>query len=450
MSDYSIINADILLSSDNNTEVIDIRQNIMELAFYESLHRPYIDAHIVMVDDFGFRDQLSIQGTERINLVIATGEDINEGVINKTFFFSRITDALKNNERSEILAIDLVEEHVYVNAMKSISRSYTKRMEDMIVDIMDRELGREVIKSEGLEPSAQGERKVIIPYLSPLEAVNWIRDRITTKTGSPVYLHSDLYSRNIYMSSLEQLMAEDLRNEKLPLRFNDASASADPSQEKLTSYYQIKSFQQVDAEDSLALYEEGAIGSFYSNLDAGTGQTYGTHISVRNIIDDFYTYGMISKETSQSIFDPTLNIAGRPSDEYDALFIHQVTSSKTYNQFKSYHDEAIRLDENNAVFESRLKIKNKIIRQILKKNVIDIQMDGALYIEKKVSPGDRLRIVFLSPNTKADPDKRDGSLDTRRSGDYLLTDISHKMSLESHDISARLIKLGDLPSDFSL
>ena len=65
--------------------------------------------------------------------------------------------------------------------------------------------------------------------------------------------------------------------------------------------------------------------------------------------------------------------------------IHQVTSTKTYNQFKSYHDET-QLIEDDLLLESRLKVKNKVIRQMIRKNVIDIEMDGALFLEKKISP----------------------------------------------------------------
>ena len=77
-------------------------------------------------------------------------------------------------------------------------------------------------------------------------------------------------------------------------------------------------------------------------------------------------------------------------------------------------------------------------------------MNGALFIEKKISPGRRLRLLFLSPNTSGDFRDLSKTVDKRRSGDYLLTNLSHHMMEDSHKISARLIKLGDLPSDFVL
>lgn len=449
-SRYTIVNADLILSGDKElSNVIDIRNNIVELSFYESLHKSYIDCRIVMVDDFGLRNDLSTSGTERLSIVVADGNDPHTGVIEKTFFFSKVNDVVKNNERSEILSIDLVEDHVYVNAMKSISRSYESSLEDAILDIAERDLGKSVIKTSYFEKSSQGERKFIVPYLSPLEAISWLKDRMTTKTGSPSFLSGDLYSPYLYMTSLDLLLQEDPINLKLPLRYNDATMSANTEQETLRIYYEVNSFEEVDADDMLSLYEEGAIGSGYTNIDASSGQAYSSHITVREILEDFYSVGVMPDAANQTIFDPLLSIGGKPSDEYDALNIHQVTSSKTYNQFKSYHDEEPQLS-GNTLTESRLKIKNKVIRQILRKNVIDIEMNGALFLEKRVSPGRRLRCLFLNPNSSGDVKDLSKSIDLKKSGDYLLTNTFHRMVDDNHRVTARLIKLGDLPSDFQL
>jgi hypothetical protein len=449
-SRFNIINADIIFSSDKEqSNLIDIRSSIIELVFYESLHKAYVDARIVIIDDFGLRTQLSTTGTERISLVVADGNDPAQGVIEKTFFFSKVNDVVKSNERSEILSIDLVEDHVFVNAMKTISRSYESTLEDAIIDIAARDLGKEVVKTNYSEPSAQGERKTIVPYISPLEAMYWLRDRMTTRIGSPMFLHGDLFSSSLFLSSFDKLLQEDVLNKKLPLRYTDATQSGEDEQEGLRIYYEINDFKEVDAEDQLALYEMGAVGSSYTNIDAGTGQTFTSHVTVRDILDDFYTSGVINKATTQSVFDPSLTIGGRPSDEYDAININQVTSTNTYNQFKSYHDESLVLEGDN-LSQERLKVKSKIIRHILQKNVIDISMNGSLFFERRISPGRRLRILFLSPNAQGDLTDLSKTVDMKKSGDYLLTNTQHRMMDDNHRVSARLVKLGDLPSDFSL
>ncbi len=447
-SQFGILEASIILSSvKNEDKVVDVRGNIVEVNLFENLYKPYVDSTIVLIDDFGLKNSLNIQGTERLKLVLGDVENPEEPVVVKYFFFSKINDTQKMNERAELLSISLVEEHVYIDAIKQFSKSYTDELENIITSIADNELGKTVVKSL-FEPSVQGPRKIIVPYLSPLEAIQWLRDRATTRTGSPIFLSGSLYTNSLVMSSLDGLLREDVINDKLPLRYSSAISGVDADQDQLRPYYEIMSFKEVDAENSLALYENGAIGSFYASIDAGTGVLSGDHISVRDILDEFYTNKLISADTNQSVFDPSLEIDGKLSDEYNSLHIHQVVSSNTYNQFKSYHDETSLLGENNSLIESRLKAKNKIIRTFLKKNIIDIGMNGSLFFKGKISVGRKLRLLFLNSNVQGDLKDTNDQIDKRKSGDYIILATNHRLADEKHTTILRLTKLGELPKDF--
>ena len=447
-SQFGILEASIILSSvKNEDKVVDVRGNIVEVNLFENLYKPYVDSTIVLIDDFGLKNSLNIQGTERLKLVLGDAENPEEPVVVKYFFFSKINDTQKMNERSELLSISLVEEHVYIDAIKQFSKSYTDELENIITSIADNELGKTVVKSL-FEPSVQGPRKIIVPYLSPLEAIQWLRDRATTRTGSPIFLSGSLYTNSLVMSALDGLLREDVINDKLPLRYSSAISGVDADQDQLRPYYEIMSFKEVDAENSLALYENGAIGSFYASIDAGTGVLSGDHISIRDILDEFYTNKLISADTNQSVFDPSLEIDGKLSDEYNSLHIHQVVSSNTYNQFKSYHDETSLLGENNSLIESRLKAKNKIIRTFLKKNIIDIGMNGSLFFKGKISVGRKLRLLFLNSNVQGDLKDTNDQIDKRKSGDYIILATNHRLADEKHTTILRLTKLGELPKDF--
>jgi len=449
-SQFGILEASIITSSTNNEDrVVDVRGNVLEVVFYENLYKPYIDATIAIIDDFGLRDALSIQGTERLKLVLGDAEKPEEPVAVKYFFFSRIADVQRMNERSELLLINLVEEHVYIDSVKQFSRSYTGKLEDIISTISANELGKQV-QQVNFEGSVQGTRKIIVPYMSPLESIQWLRDRATTRTGSPIFLYSSLYNDNLFMSDLDSLLKEPVFNNKLPLRYTSATASASETEENLRPYYEIISFKQTNSEDTQSLYENGAIGSYYASIDAGTGTVSGSHISVRDLIDEFYTNELISPDTVQTIFDPSLEIDGRLSDEYNSLHIHQVVSSGTYNQFKSYHDETSLLDASNSVIESRLKVKNKLIRMLLKRNVIDIGMNGSLFFEGKMPVGRRIRVLFLNSNVEGDLKDPTKQIDRRKSGDYLVLAINHRLVQEKHTAILRMSKLGELPKDFRL
>ena len=448
---YSIKEVVIILpNQDENDTLLDIRANVLEINFFENIAKPYVDARIAIIDDFGLKNTLNIQGTERIRITIGGEDESNAPIVQKTFFIGKISDTKRLNERSEVVSMDLIEEHVFVNAIKQISRSFSTTIEDIITDLCENELGKSVVPYR-FNKTAQGVRKVIVPYLSPLEAIQWIKTRATSKTGAPVYLYGDLYSNNLYLSDLDSLLSEqEALNLDLPYRYTSAGGSADDKEESLRPYYEIISYREIDAEDTLLLYEEGVIGSSYTNLDAGTGVSVESHLSVRDILDEFYTNELISVNTAQTIFDPSLVIDGRLSDEYNSLHINQITSSNTYNQYQSIHDEAVVLTENGDITESRLKVKNKIIRMMLKRNQIDIGVSGRFFFEGKVPVGAKIRVLFLNPDVSDNKKEPSQQLDKRKSGDYLILATNHKLVQEKHNVVLRLTKLGELPRDFTL
>lgn len=446
-SQYSILEAAVISSSSSGEDnTVDIKSNVIELQFFEHIGKPYIDARIVFIDDMGLKAALGIQGTERMRIVVGDASKPEEPIIIKNFYFANITQTKRLNERSELLSVELVEEHVYVDAIKQFSRSYTANFEDIIENICNRDLGKSV-ERHLFTGSVQGERKIIIPYLSPIAAIQWLKNRATTKIGAPIYLYSSLFQDALVMSDLDNLLGENVINEDMPFRYSKSLQASDDPKRNL---YEIIEFSEIGGDNSLSLYEDGSIGSLYSNLDAGTGNSVDDHVTVRDIIDEFYTNGLLSTESIQSVYDPTLIIDGKLSDEYNSLHIHQVTSSGTYNQFLSYHDEATLLDGNSDIVESRLKVKNKIIRSILKKNMLDIGMNGTFFFSGSVSVGNKVRLLFLSSNASGDKKDYAEQIDMRKSGDYFIVAINHKMSSEKNITQLRLSKLGELPDDFKL
>lgn len=448
-SQFFILEAVIVSSRTTGVDVgVDVRSNILEINFFEDIYNPFVDARMAILDDFGLKTSLNIQGTERLKITVGKSPNPTDVLFTKYFFFSRIVDSLKQNERAEVLDIELVEEHVYINSIKQISRSYTQTLENIIESICLSEFEKKVDR-RFFSGSIQGERKVIIPYMSPLEAVNWLCMRATTRIGSPLFLYATLYDKNLVFSDLDSLLKEEVLNEKFPLLYSSALASTEGGKQDIRNYNEIMALKETSKYDALSLYEEGSIGSYYATLDAGTGRTVGSHVSIRSIFDEFYSNEVLTSDVEQMIYDPTLEIAGKLSDEYNSVHIFQITSSNTYNQYRSYHDETTLLDKDNNVVESRLKVKNKIIRSILRKNSIDIAMTGTLYFERKISVGNRIRVLFLDTNVESTNLDISEQIDKKKSGDYLIMAIHHRLGSE-HMAFLRISKFGELPKNFSI
>ena len=440
----------VLISSrvQGNDVEVDIKSSLLEFKTFENIGKPYVDAQLVFIDDFGLKDTLSIAGTEKFRIVLGNPNDPQGEVFTKFFFISQINDSERLNDNSEIISVSLVEDQLYIDSVKQISRSFTGNIEDIITNICSIELGKTVEKFVTQSGSAQGVRKIVVPYMSPLEAIQWILTRATTRIGGPLYLYSTLYSNNLLLSDFDGLMQQPIFNKDFPLRYAEAGAAIDQKDDRLRPYFQVLNYREQNGDNLMLQMENGNVGSMYTNVDAGSGSVLGDHISIRDIVDEFYTNDLLDPNTAQTMFDPSLLIGDKLADEYNSANIFQVTSTGTYNQFLGYHDEAALTDVNGDLIESRLKIKNKIIRAILKKNIIDIGIDGRLMIESKCSVGARIRVLFLSTQPEvSDEATLYDRLDKKKSGDYLIMAVQNYFRQENHAATLRLAKIGDIPED---
>jgi hypothetical protein len=241
-SRYKLTSA-IVNPSFSDTTSIDIRNNVIETHIYENLETPYVTCRIVVIDDFGFRDRLRIRGTERVFLEYSKP------------------------------------------SVKSISKSFTGSIEAIIRQIVTGEFSK-VVRERDFTGTSQGERKVIVPYLTPIEAIQWIKTHGTTRLGAPIYCYSSFFESDILLSDLEGLLKREIFNKKFPLLYGQSIAALESRLQIARPYMEVEKFREVDTENSLELYEQGAIGSLYSMTDFGTGISNERHVSVRNILDE--------------------------------------------------------------------------------------------------------------------------------------------------------------------
>jgi hypothetical protein len=86
----------------------------------------------------------------------------------------------------------------------------------------------------------------------------------------------------------------------------------------------------------------------------------------------------------------------------------------------------------------------------MKKNMLDIGMNGTFFFSGSVGVGNKVRLLFLSSNAEGDNKDFVEQIDMRKSGDYFIIAINHKLTSEKNITQLRLSKLGELPDDFKL
>lgn len=429
---YKIVKADITADRfGDNT--LDIKTLISELNLYENIEKPYITGTLLLVDDKGALDNLNFKGTERLEIEISSVSNILEPVIIKSFVMTKIEKNVRTNDRTEVSLITLIEEHYYFNRLVKVSKSFTSYIEAIITEILVGNLNKNVDQSY-LTSSAQGVRKINVPYLHPLEAVEWLRDRATTDLGGPFFTYSSVFDDNIRLASLDGLLTQPVFNDRLPYIYSSSLAGKAEDLPEDKRSFLIEDYKLNSAEDSLNMVMKGALGSLYTNTDVGTGLTTRNRFSVRDILFEMKSKELIPDTSVQTVFDDSQFFINQFVDEYDSKVYHQITSSGTYGSFQGYHDVT-------SSTEHVLKIKNVSIRNMLYRNMMNVIVPGVGLMYSKISVGDKMKCSFLSPVSSTTSENTDDLTDKNKSGEYLIYATRHMFKDRKHSVSANITKL---------
>ena len=464
----AVIHADRYTASLNESSVsservidFDVTKDLVELNIFESLDRAYLTGNCTIVDKDSIFSSMRLQGTERITINMSTA-DINQTpvLIEKTFIMYQTKNQVKmSNGSASVFLFNLIDEHGFLGRITKISRSYSGSIEKTVKSILQNDLNRELeisytgVTDGSSQNSIQEDIKCIIPNMTAIDAVEWLTSRLTTINGTPYFIYATMRLPNLH-SGVDNLEVSDddeavlqgniirignldtmLRQKefnKIPFVYNpnrtDSIHEGNPVQQLFT----IKSVKTGSSGNTLRLAELGAFSAEYSNTDLNTGEIFTTRCTIEDTIEKLRNDDIISEERgfSQEVYDGVFNLNGKRLLDYDSVKYHGVTSSGTYGNFKSYHDE-----EDNSKFKT--KISSTGMKNVLHKSTITVVTEGAAILVAGAKVGDIMKVLI-----SADNDTSESSLyDKRLSGRYLMYDIKHSFAGEMHDATITLCKL---------
>lgn len=448
--EYKITEATIF--AERFAEEYNLTSYVGEISFFEDLNRPYVTGQIVIMDDIGVFDEIKLRGSEQIRLKIESNpqgtSDVNlEGLkIEMIMNIVSIVQAAKVGERSEVYHLNLISPHAYRDANKKISRSYTGKFEEIAAAIMRNHLDLDIDYSYiGGWSSMQGPVKIITPYISPLESVEWLLSRATTLTGSPIYCWQTIYDQvdgkdKVRFGSLEYMMNLPSFNYDKHLRYSASAAQGVGDKSLGDQAFSIKTLQVENIHDTLKMIHEGAIGSNLTSVDTYTGQEFERHYDISEQLDALSKLNVIPFGANQNIFDDkqTLKFEGetRPINEWDSRHFNTITSFGTYGAVNSYHDVQ---DPSEALN----KLRVIAVKSMFNKTMLDIVIPGITFFAQLangnsgVSVGDTVYIDFLN----SDVDDEGSAINDDLSGKYLIHNCRNIFRDTVHEIVCSVSKI---------
>lgn len=428
----------VTLTSDRFPATVDLKNLTIEVNIFENIANPFLTGSLIILDDNKLYDTISFQGTERINLIFALSETTDQ--IEKNFVITRVPTTKKVNDYSSVIQFDLIEDIGYLNNLQKFSKMYDGKGEQIIQKIVRDYIHKPIanvtqnIGYQTFIESYQSTFRLLVPYVTPFNAINLVLSKMTTDKGLPYYFYSSLVSDELFLADLETILTRQPFNSR-PFVFSQSQTNArsDNPTDILTQSYSIQKVDQPNVDDTMLLAQLGGIFSTYSNLDVSTGEVHTYSNLILDTITELKAAGIIDPNDVTPI-DQTF-IPDRSGERTDVITNYNSRHFDEISGSTSLYDDRV----NNWTLESQneyfLRIQKYAIQQLLLRNTQVITVPGFWFLTKnpQTSVGNQIDITIF----KNDPNVTNSAtsaeiVDNKRSGKYVMIAKRHTFNVTEY------------------
>jgi len=435
-SQYRISRA-VITSNATGNNTFDVSGIILEIDIFENLDRPYLTGRVSMLDDNSIFDgnrHLQFKGTERLKVFIEVFSLTEDSyIIEKEFVMTNMRSMIKANDRAAMVQFDLCEPIYYIDRFKKFSRSYTGTPVEIINKILTDEslLGDERGLIKLTDDPIQKPIKVVIPYLTPLQAIKWLLNRCTSVNGTPYFMYSTITEDGIFLDSLDNILVQPPFNNQSRYKtapFVQSVAFTNSAPGWTNPEYQIIKHHVFDNQHStFKLLDAGAIHSKFSVSDINSNTSLETEYKSNTHFTDLKRKEIVPK---QNVFDAFDDYNNQPS-----MYFHQITSSNVYADYRTYYDE-------NSKSDHRKKVENMATKAFLLENMITAEVPGYNFIAAGAPVSSVASFIFNSNNSSQDTaSELTDVIDLEKTGDYMIHSLRYKFVGSEVSVSLYATKL---------
>jgi hypothetical protein len=389
--------------------LIDISAIYDEINIFDSLFMPMMTGNILITDAVGLSKALSFDGSEVILIDIEKSSNFLS--FTKSFRIYKQTDRKNVNQSTEKYILHFVADEFVFSLQQKVNQSYQSTYSDIVQKILSSYLKLEDT-DRGIIENSFGIRKVIIPNLSPIEAIEWCAKRSLDNKNAPSFVFfSNIFGYNYV--SLSSLLNKD---SILKINFDPKNLTNNDALSELSS---ARNYEVILQNDSIDKIRSGVNAGKFIGFDPLT-RSFGE----KNVnFDDHYslTDHLNRNPNRTEIFnkDNTTNLTSTDSRKVLSIF---GTNRKNSEYIKKYDAESISKIEN---YESFLFQRKAIFKNLVAKR-IKIVMPGNF----QLTSGFNVDVQTSGFNRKTkDSQNEEVSLN----GKYLIVAARHTITNNKHE-----------------
>jgi hypothetical protein len=391
---------------------IDITGIFEELNIFDSLYMPVMSGNIVIKDSVGLSGKLFFDGSESILIDISKDENSDIAKFKKAFRIYKQANRQNDNQSSETYVLNFVSDELLYSDQQRITQSYnstySKIVERILLDylkIPENNLG-------GVYDNTLGIKKIVVPNLRPLEAIEWCAKRSVDSQGSPNFVFfQNLVGYNF--ASLSRLLTQQ---EILDIKFEIKNKTDSNAIEEISS---ARSFEVVSQNDSIKRTRSGVNSGKFVGFDPMTRT-----VATRNL-----NYGDHYLNMKHGNENPNFStLTNRDNQEA----VQSYDSKKTVSIFGAARkfSEYIKARDPNSITTQDNKEDYVFQRKALFENMNSKKLKIVMPGNFQLTSG--FNVNVMAPNF-AKKEKGDSNEDLSVSGKYIIVASRQVIGYDKHE-----------------
>lgn len=391
---------------------IDITPIFEELNIFDSIFSPVMTGSIMIRDTLGLSGRLLFDGSESIMLDILKDEKTEVLNFKKAFRIYKQSKRISESTMNELYILNFCSDELLYSDQQRINQSYEMTYSEIVEKIAFNYLQIPKNQLGGVYDKTMGIRKVIIPNLRPLEAIEWCAKRAVDENNSPNFI----FFQNVTGYNFASLSTLISHSEIIDVNYYPKNMKNQNAIKELSGARSVEIVSQVDAS---AKIRSGVNAGKFIGFDPITRIT-----AIKNI-----TYGNHYDTLKHENDNPNLSIIkNRQGIEntkmFDSKKVMSVFSSdqQLSEYIKSREPESLSKinDTENYIFQ-----RKAIFSNLMEKRV-KIVMPGNF----QLSSGFKINLIAPLIGTKLEGDANE---DVGLSGKYLIVGARHIITYSKHE-----------------
>lgn len=391
---------------------IDISSIYEELNIFDSLMMPVMSGTILIKDSIGLSGKLLFDGSETILIDIAKDKNSDIANFHKAFRIFKQSDRQNDGLNSEIYTLHFVSDELMYSDQKRINQSYELTNAQIIEKILLDYLKVPKNNLKGIINPTSGIKKVVIPNLRPLDAIDWIAKRSVDINQSPNFM---FFQNTIgyNFASLSLLLSQP---DILDVKFETKNQSGKNAIEEISS---ARALEVISQANEIEKTRSGVNASKFIGFDpltrtvATKNISYGDHYNNMKHGNENPNFSQIKNR------DGTNNTETYDANKSVAIF----GAARQFSEYIKKKDPTSISKEENI--ENWLSQRKSIIKNLMTKRV-KLTMPGNFQLTSGFN------INLMAPDF-AKKEKGGDNSDPSLSGKYIIVATRQIIGYDKHE-----------------